>query len=117
MPEQSTIRPGISLKNDDYLILVFYAKSSALYDINRILASPLTPRQVQLPFIPNAIRQIQVNQRLVRNPAGRGLLLEIRDDIRVQIDGDLVFQLLGIGIGSGVGKIIFFSHFRHLFQT
>ena len=73
------------------------------------------PGHIQLPFVPHAIRQIQVNQRLIGDAGGSRLPLEVLNGIDIQIDGDLAFQLLDIRIGPRIGEIILVSHSRFPF--
>ena len=72
----------------------------------------LRPRE--LAFLRGTIRQIGIDQLLIGDARGDGLRLEVVDHLAIEIDGDLLFQLLGIGILASSRKIIFFSHAAHL---
>ena len=60
-----------------------------------------------------AIRQIEVDQRLIWDAGLFGKRLEIGHGICVEVDGDLLLQLLRIGIlpGMELGNVIFASQF------
>ena len=58
----------------------------------------------------SAIRQVEVDQRLIGYPGAGGHLFEIIDDLSIQVDRHLFLQLLRIGILCGVFKAVFFSH-------
>ena len=68
------------------------------------------PGHLQLTLVLGAIGKIEVDKRLVWDTGLLRHSLEIVDGIAVQIDRDLLFHCLGIGIANPSGKIIFFSH-------
>lgn len=81
-----------------------------------VVSVDLLPGQLQFPLVDGAIPQIQINQRLVRDARRLGLGLEVVDGVAVQIDGDLPFEMGGVGVFSWVQvlNVIFFSHNCHL---
>ena len=76
--------------------------------------SALTPGHLEFFLILCTVGEVKVDECLIGNAGAVGFLTEIVDRIAVNINCDLLFQLLCIGIPFGSGKIIFFSHNDHL---
>ena len=63
-----------------------------------------------MTVIGNAVLQVQIDQGLVRDAHHFGLLLKVINGIAVNVNGDLFFQRLGIGILSCIAEILLFEH-------
>lgn len=70
----------------------------------------LFPVQVQLPVRRRAVAQVQVDEALVRNADLLGNRLEVVDRFLVQANGHLLLQSGSVGVLSGGGEVVFFSH-------
>lgn len=72
----------------------------------------LLPGHLELPVVIGAIPQIEVDQGLVWNAFFVSQGFEVVDGAAIDVDGDLLFQTVCIGIFSGVQlvDIVFVSH-------
>ncbi len=80
---------------------------------NRLLGSAggrPSPLQIQLPLRSRTVSQVEIDERLVRNPGFLGELLEVVHGWRVQADGYALLEALRVGVLSGFRKIVFCSH-------
>ena len=78
----------------------------------KIRAEALLPGQLELPVVIGTVSQIEVNQGLIGDAFGVGQRLEVVDGAAVDIDGNLLFQPVRIGIFSWIqlADVIFISH-------
>ena len=74
----------------------------------------LFPTQIEFLMISNTVIEIEIDQRLIRDPGGSSHRLEIIDGIHIDVDRDLFLQPFGIRVLHGVLEIIFISHIYHL---
>lgn len=63
-----------------------------------------------MTVIGNAVFQVQIDQGLVRDAHHFGLLLEVINGIAVNVNGDLFFQRLGVGVLPCIAEIVLFEH-------
>src|SRR5580693_4786183 len=70
----------------------------------------LRPLDAGTPFLHSAVSQEQVDEVLIRHPQFGRHLFEVVDCRGVEADGHLTLELLGVGILTGLGEIVFFSH-------
>ena len=68
----------------------------------KIRAEALLPGQLELPVVIGTVSQIEVNQGLIGDAFGVGQRLEVVDGAAVDIDGNLLFQPVRIGIFSWI---------------
>lgn len=75
----------------------------------------LFPGHLQLSFLRNTIRKIQIYQRLIWNPGTFRLRFKIIDHIPIKIYCYLFFNPLWIRVFPRIQilNIVFFSHFYH----
>ena len=78
----------------------------------KIRAEALLPGQFELPVVIGTVSQIEVNQGLIGDAFGVGQRLEVVDGAAVDIDGNLLFQPVRVGIFSWIqlADVIFISH-------
>jgi hypothetical protein len=74
------------------------------------------PCEMQLLFGSGAFGKIKVNQCLIGNAGGCGRPFEVINRVNIKVNRYRLFQLLRIGVGLSVGKIIFISHNCHIIQ-
>ena len=78
----------------------------------KIRAEALLPGQLELPVVIGTVSQIEVDQGLIGDAFCVGQSLEVVDGAAVDIDGNLLFQPVRIGIFSWIqlADVIFISH-------
>lgn len=78
----------------------------------KIRAEALLPGQLELPVVIGTVSQIEVDQGLIGDTFGVSQRLEVVDGAAVDIDGNLLFQPVRIGIFSWIqlADVIFISH-------
>ena len=68
----------------------------------KIRAEALLPGQLELPVVIGTVSQIEVNQGLIGDAFGVGQRLEVVDGAAVDIDGNLLFQPVRVGVFSWI---------------
>lgn len=68
-------------------------------------------------MVGGTISKVQIDKRLIGYAGGFRLRFEIVYGVNINIDGDLLFQLFGVRIWSGLAEIIFCLHFVHLIHS
>lgn len=66
------------------------------------LAKALLPGQLELPVVIGTVSQIEVDQGLIGDAFCVGQRLEVVDGAAVDVDGDLLFQPVRVGIFSWI---------------
>lgn len=76
------------------------------------LAKALLPGQLELPVVIGTVSQIEVDQGLIGDAFCVGQRLEVVDGAAVDVDGDLLFQPVRVGVFSWIqlADVIFISH-------
>src|SRR5262249_31911565 len=70
----------------------------------------LLPAQVEPPVRSRAVAQVEIDEALVGDAHLLGDAFEVRDSVLVQPNGDLLLQLRGVGVLSGLGEVVFLAH-------
>ncbi len=95
-----------------YLPRFLSIKNSVTIFLCSRIWSGMNPADFRLPLFICAIRQIQIDQCLVRKAGLFRQILEILNCALFQIDCNLLFYFISIRVLPCVGKIIFFLHCR-----
>jgi len=66
--------------------------------------------QIEFAAMSRTVAKAQVDQALVGNAHLLRNSFEVNDRVLIQANGYLLVQLRGVGIFSGLRKVIFFSH-------
>ena len=73
-------------------------------------SDPSLPPKVKLSVVRSTVTQIKIDQAFVRDTDLFRYSFEVPDQVFVQPNGDLLFQLRRIGIFARLREIVFFSH-------
>ena len=80
-------------------------KDACFIDRIKIRAEALLPGQLELPVVIGTVSQIEVDQGLIGDAFCVGQRLEVVDGAAVDVDGDLLFQSVHVGVFSWIQRI------------